>query len=386
VPTWSRRDLLSAGAALAALASQVRARDLHDASLHAVAQERGLSFGSALSSRGLQDPDYVALITAQCGVIVAENEFKMPSIQPEPGVFRFDRAERLLAFAEGANLKMRGHTLLWHHPRWVPRWLATHDFGAEPATAAAELLTTHIRKTTQQFGKRVYSWDVVNEAVDNITGEMRETRFSKEIGTPDQVIELAFRTARAELPEAELVYNDYMGWEKNNGPHRDGVLKLLERMRRKGVPINALGIQGHIGSGNQDSNAGREFDARDERAWYRFLKEVTGMGYRLLITEFDVHDATLEGSVEKRDARVAELGGQFLDVTLAFREVTAVLCWGLSDKYSWLHGRTPRVDGQRKRPTPFDEGNRPKPLVEAMAKAFRGAPKRTRTDITGQVA
>jgi endo-1,4-beta-xylanase len=307
---------------------------------------------------------------------VPENELKMPVIQPTPGEFRFERAEALLTFAEGAGMLMRGHTLLWHHPRWLPRWLPGYDFGPQPATSAAELLQRHIRKTTAQFGKRLVSWDVVNEAVDNITGEMRETPFSRAIGTPDQVIEIAFRAAREQLPDTELVYNDYMGWERDNGPHRDGVLRLLERLRRNGVPVNALGIQAHIGAGNQDSNANRAFDARDERAWRKFLREVTGMGYRLAITEFDVHDAPLAADAEQRDREVAALGRAFLDSTLDFPAVNAVLCWGLADHFSWLQGRTPRPDGQPKRPTPFDSRYRPKPLREAIAAAFRAAPNR----------
>jgi endo-1,4-beta-xylanase len=367
--------VLHAGIAGAVLASATDAAPAVD-SLEALARKKGLHFGTALSGRGLRNPDYLALVRAQCGLLVPENELKMPFVQPRPGEFQFERAEAILKFAEDNDLRTRGHTLLWHHPRWLPKWLETYDFGAQPATAAAELLAHHVRKTTEKFGKRIYSWDVVNEAVHNITGEMRETAFSRAIGTPDQVIEIAFRTARAQLPDTELVYYDYMGWEKDNGPHRDGVLRLLERLRRNGVPVNALGIQGHIGAGNQDSNANREFDARDERAWRKFLGEVTGMGYRLLITEFDVHDAPLPADLKKRDRAVAALGRAFLDVTLDFIEVNAVLCWGLSDSHTWLQGRTPRADGLPKRPTPYDTTLQPKPLREAIAAAFRSAPPR----------
>src|SRR6185295_15803671 len=253
------------------------------------------------------------------------------------------------------------------------------------ARGAEALLTNHIRTVSAHFGKRVASWDVVNEAVDNVTGEMRETRLSQAMGSADAVIEHAFRTARDALPETELVYNDYMGGEHDGAPHRDGVLKLLERLRRKGVPVNALGLQGHIGAGNQDGNAGRTFDARDERAWSAFLREVTGMGYQLLITELDVHDAPLPADTAKRDREVAALGRAFLDVTLSFREVNAVLCWGLSDKYTWLQYRAPRADGLRKRPLPFDEQFGVKPLFHSMAAAFRAAPSRLRANITGQV-
>ena len=157
---------------------------------------------------------------------------------------------------------------------------------------------------------------------------------------------------RAEnLPDTELVYNDYMGWETNNAPHRDGVLRLLERFRKNGVPVNTLGLQSHIGAGNQDSSADRAFDARDEKAWRRFLEEVTDMGY--------------------------------LDLTLSFTQVNALICWGLMDSHTWLQGRNPRADGFRKRPTPYDDHYQSKPLREAIAAALRAAPPRRPTAIAG---
>jgi endo-1,4-beta-xylanase len=342
-----------------------------------------MRFGSSLGGRGLTDARYAELLTAQCGVIVPENELKMPFIQRSPGEFTFDRAEKVIAFAEEHDQTVRGHCLLWHHPRWVPRWLDTYDFGSDPGKSAENLLVTHIEKTCAHFGKRIASWDVVNEAVDNITGEMRETAFSKAFGSADDVIDRSFHAARAVLPDTELVYNDYMGWENTNGPHRDGVLRLLERLRKRGTPVNALGLQAHIGCGNQDSNANREFDARDEKAWRKFLREVTGMGYSLLITELDVHDATLPADFAERDRQVAALGRAFLDITLDFRQVNAVLVWGMADNHTWLQGRTPRLDKLPKRPTPYDKQYQPKPLRDAIAAAFRSAPNRKQRKVAG---
>lgn len=372
--TLSRREVLALAGATAASAAAWPASPAE--SLDALARARGLRFGTAINARTPASDRLVALVKSECGVLVAENEMKMPSLQPQPGQFRFERAEALLAFAEANQMQMRGHCLLWHHPRWVPGWLSSYDFGAAPATAGAALLTTHIETTTRRFGNRIHSWDVINEAVDNVTGEMRETALSKAMGSPDAVIEHAFHIARANLPGTELVYNDYMGWEIEGGPHRDGVLRLLERLRRKDVPVDALGIQGHIGSGNQDNNAARVFDARNEKEWGRFLDEVTGMGYRLLVTEFDVHDATVPGDISTRDREVAALGRAFLEQLLDYRQLNALLCWGLVDNMSWLQGRTPRSDGQPKRPAPFDAGYAAKPLREAIAAALRAAPPR----------
>jgi len=381
---WNRRDVLTAGAAgLAASAMPALGAGLAADSLEAHAHAKGFHFGTSLSSRGLADAKYVELVRSQCGVIVPENELKMPSIQPTPGTFTFERGDALVAFAQQHDLAVRGHCLLWHHPRWLPRWMEGYDFGADPSSAAEKLLSDHITRTTLHFGDRIRSWDVVNEAVHNITGDMRETPLSKAMGSPDKVLETAFHLARANLPSAELVYNDYMGWESDNGPHRDGVLRLLERLRRNSVPVNALGIQAHIGAGNQDSNNNRAFDARDARAWRKFLEEVTGMGYSLLITEFDVHDAPLPADTARRDQLVASFGRDFLDLTLSFPQVNAVLCWGLADSYTWLQRRNPRADGLPKRPTPYDDQLRAKPLREAMAKAFRAAPMRKPAAIAG---
>lgn len=383
---WTRRQVVQTGLASASLgvaASIARAAEPAPDSLEALAHAKGLHFGTSLGGRGLADAAYLDLVRAQCGIIVPENALKLPSIQPQPGEFHFERGDELAAFAESSNLLMRGHCLLWHHSRWLPRWMEGYDFGAEPAVAAERMLVDHISRTTKHFEKRIVSWDVVNEAVDNVTGEMRETPLSKAIGSPDKVLEICFRAARANLPNTELVYNDYMGWERDNAPHRDGVLKLLERFRKNGVPVNALGLQAHIGAGNQDSNAGRAFDARDERAWRKFLEDVTGMGYTLLITEFDVHDAPLPADFAQRDRAVAALGRAFLDLTLSFTQVNALLCWGLADKYTWLQGRTPRADGQPKRPTPYDRDFQPKPLRESIAASLRAASPRKPSSIAG---
>ncbi len=371
---WSRRQLLATG--LAAAAAPAWPTSVKPESLDALARAKGLRFGTSLSGRGLNDTAYLQLVREECGGIVPENELKMAFVQRAPGQFSFERAQKLMDFASAENKFVRGHTFIWHHPRWMPRWLDTHDFGADPAQAGQEFLEDHVKRTATQFGTAICSWDVVNEAVHNITGEMRETALSKAIGSPDAVLEIAFHAARASLPTTELVYNDYMGWESDNALHRNGVLRLLERFRKNKVPVDALGIQAHIGAGNQDSNANRAFDARDEKAWRDFLKEVTGMGYKLLITEFDVHDAPLPADTAVRDAQVAALGRAFLDLTLSFEETNVVMCWGLADNHTWLQGRTPRADGLPKRPTPYDNQYAAKPLREAIAAAFRAAPKR----------
>lgn len=350
-------------------------------SLNELARRKGLRFGSAIAAgasdarrRGgsIDDPDYVAVVAGECGLLVPENEMKMQTLRPSPDVFDFARADRLTAFAAERSLDVRGHNLLWHNTRWLPAWLNGFDFGSRPATTAEALVVTHIETVCRHFGPKIRSWDVVNETIDPATGRMRETVLTRYLG--DRVIDIAFHAAREALPDCQLVYNDYMEWEAGNETHRAGVLKLLERLRRDKVPIDALGLQSHLGG---DSDLQGQPGAPQPEAWRSFLTEVTGMDYDLLVTELDLNDRAMPADPVKRDAAGAGYVRAYLDLTLSFPEVRDVLCWGMVDRFSWLNDRAPRPDGLPRRPCPYDSDFRPKRMRESIAAALAAAPLRS---------
>ncbi|WP_374470647.1 endo-1,4-beta-xylanase [Phenylobacterium sp.] len=346
--------------------------------LDGLARRKGLRFGTALGvgrppNSGLDDAGYRALIARECGLIVAENEHKWYVLRPSADRFDFGPADRLATFARENGLGFRGHTLLWNRDEYSARWLASHDFGPNPRAAAERMLTDHIRTVCGRY-PQMSSWDVVNETVDPATGELRNTVMGRAIGP--EIVEVAFHAAKAAAPKAKLVYNDYMNFGVEEATHRKGVLKLLERLKARNAPIDALGIQGHIGGGVDSSDVAR-FSAADQRDWRAFIDEVRGMGLDLLVTEFDVNDKAMPADIAKRDAELAALAGDFTALMLDYRELKQFLVWGLADRYSWLQGTSARRDGLPKRPTPYDAELRAKPMREALAAAFRAAPERT---------
>lgn len=375
----SRRSLLAGAAATivaAPIASMVHADTPQAPSLKDLAAAKGLIFGSAVSTRQVRaDAGYRRILERECGALVCENETKWAALRPSETEFDFADADVIAGYATAHGMALRGHTLLWHHPRWFPDWLTNHDFGARPAAAAEQILTDHIQRVCAHL-PQVFSWDVINETVDADTGELRETSLSKAMG--QNVLDVAFHTARQAAPHAQLVYNDYMSWEAGHEKHRAGVLRLLEGFKTRGVPIDALGVQSHIGSGNFDESVG--FDTAQEREWRRFLDEATGMGLDLVITEFDVHDKNLPADIPTRDAAVADLGKRYLDLMLGYEQTKGVMCWGMADGASWLQGNWPRSDGGAKRPTPYDAEYRAKTLRAAIADSFLAAPARTALD------
>jgi endo-1,4-beta-xylanase len=110
--------------------------------------------------------------------------------------------------------------------------------------------------------------------------------------------------------------------------------------------------------------------------WRRFLDAVTTMGYRLVVTEFDVRDRGLPAAVPTRDAGVAAFARAYLDIMLSYPQLNDLLCWGLTDRYSWLRTFEPREDKQVTRGLPYDEAFRPKPLYGAIRDALAAAPAR----------
>ena len=347
--------------------------------LHNSAKAKGLRFGSAVSagndqSGSFRNPQYAQLLQRDCGLLVAENEMKWQALRPGPDAFNFGPFDAIVAFAEKNGMAIRGHTLLWHRPQWQPAWLEAYDFGATPVREAERLLTTHIKTVTDRYRGKILSYDVVNETVLE-DSTLAQTALSRAIGGTETLVDLAFHTAREQLPQAELVYNDYMSWEPGNEKHRAGVLRLLEGFKKRNVPVDALGVQSHIRIDTYDPSSGT--GPKQEREWRQFIDEVTAMGYHLLMTEFDVNDQALPADIASRDLSVAAYAKGYLDLMFSYPQLKDVLAWGMCDSYSWLQQFQPtRTDGQPKRPCPYDSEFKPKPLHTILAQAFASAPAR----------
>ncbi|MDQ0839886.1 endo-1,4-beta-xylanase [Sphingomonas faeni] len=162
-----------------------------------------------------------------------------------------------------------------------------------------------------------------------------------------------------------------MGWRGDEAVHRTAVLKLLEDVKKRGTAVDALGVESHLSSKYSDSPTG--LGAVDERAWRDLLETVTGMGLDLLVIELDVHGNPLRTSIDRRDAEVAAHSRAYQYLMLSYPQTSIVMCWGLSERYSWLSGFRPRADGLPKWPCPFDAEFRLKPMRDPITAAFASA-------------
>jgi endo-1,4-beta-xylanase len=342
--------------------------------LKVLGKRKGLNIGNAIGGGAFRDTAYRALMARECNMLVADNEGKWQAVEPRQGQYNFGPADEMYVWAREQGMLVRGHNLVWQTAKWLPKWVNDYDFGARPAQAAEQLLRKHVASVCGHFGSIIHSYDVMNEAVDPDTGGLRANVLTEKLGALEQ-IDLSFRLAKEYAPGVQLVYNDYMRADEGSARHRAGVLKLLHDLKSRGTPVHALGLQSHIGSWDEVSSAD---GAKHQREWRKFLDEVTAMGLDLLITEFDVNDRKLPGDIAVRDAGVAALAKDYLDVTFSYPQCRDFLMWGMADNASWLQGwdEAPRLDGLKMRPTPFDNDLRGKPLRTAIADAIKAMPPR----------
>jgi endo-1,4-beta-xylanase len=363
----SRRAFLIAAAAEAAYRPVFAAPAPQAApGLRDIAAARGLLYGSYLDFWEMQaEADYAALAARECGVMVSAR-MDWDHLQPTQAMTQFAEVDTDDEWARAHAMKFRGHALVWGER--APRWFA--DLASRDVAVAA--LESHVATTCRHFAGRMQSWDVVNEAILISSGrpdKLRPHVFLDKIG-PDY-LDIAFRTARANDPDARLVYNDF-GVEfalPDQLEKRRVLLDLIDGFKKRGTPIDAVGLQSHLSIADM-----AHFDEKDFSV---FLDELAARGLEILLTELDCIDKGAPADIAGRDVAVAAAYRRYLEVALASRAVTTVINWGLSDRQSWIiSGDDPlarRDDGKPPRPLPFDADLHPKPAYEAIAKALRNA-------------
>jgi endo-1,4-beta-xylanase len=342
-------------------------------SLRARAAARGLLFGTAvnpalldvdgLAGTGTSD-GYTQLVGAQANILVAENAMKWAGLRPSPDIYDFSLADKLMRFAVLAGQQVRGHNLCWHEA--LPDWFKT----TATKDNASLLLAQHIQTVAGHFRGQLQSWDVVNEAVEPRDGRgdgLRKTPWLELLGP--EYLELAFQTAAESDPTAKLVYNDY-GIELDTAEQiekRGQVLLLLRRMKARGIPIHAVGVQSHLKADGPQPGAGLK----------GFIRDVAQMGLEIYVTEMDVNTHSLDGGPDAQDAPVARVYKDYLGMVLAEPNVPMALTWGITSAHSWLNqSKQPwalRPDGARQRPLPFDDDLKPTPAFFALRAAIDAA-------------
>lgn len=343
-----RRDFVQGSLAVAAHAA------LQMPAANAAAPPRQIPYGSAVRGDALvDDPAYRMALAEYCQLVVPEGGLKWDTVRPSEDRFDFYEGDKLLAFAEQNGMKMRGHTLIWYAA--MPEWTSSIRGGK----AAEKALTKHIRTVVGQYKGRIPSWDVINEAIaEDPRGSdyLRPNLWLENMGKG--YIESAFRRAAEADPKVQLVINEYdiecVGEQFKN--RRNALLRVVRDLRDRDAPIHAVGFQGHL-KGEHEI---------DKEGVSSFVAELKAMNVDVLVTELDVIDKFLSSDEKQRDDVIA---GRVTDLLQAISDAnrpTAILTWGISDRYTWVPMYFTRDDGSPNRPLPLDRDYKVKPLMKVI--------------------
>jgi endo-1,4-beta-xylanase len=330
--------------------------------------------GTALNIEQITEINTAAIgvIKQHFNAIVPENCMKSEVIHPEKDCYDFTLSDQLVAFGEKNHIVVTGHTLIWHSQ--LSHWFCTDENGNDVSREVlVEHIKDHISTVVGRYKGRIHGWDVVNEAIMD-DGSYRKSKFYEILG--EEFIPLAFQFAHEADPDAELYYNDY---SMSNPDKREGVVKLIHSLQEKGIRIDAVGMQGHIG---MDSPQIEEFE--------KSLLAFSNTGVKVMITECDMSalpsarrdigaDIALNFEYQKEinpytDALPDSVSqawnnrmGEFFKLFLKHQDkITRVTVWGVGDADSWRNDWP--VRGRTDYPLLFDRNYQAKPVVNWIIK------------------
>jgi endo-1,4-beta-xylanase len=337
--------------------------------LGTIASQHGRTFGAAIQSNLLvSDPVYAAAVTAECGLLMPDYETKWGTLQPVEGTFKFGPLDNLLNWARLHGRPVRGHALVWHLdlPDWVTKALA------ESPDRARAVLDTHISRVLTHTQGSIREWDVVNEVVADPAGsdtpqagpgELRDSPWLRALGA--DYIGLALRIAKERDPRIRVALNEY-GTEEAAPHHfekRRRVLNLVRSLRRANVPLDAVGLQGHL----------QIIQPFSGPFFTQYCRLLAAEGVELVVTEMDVREHwKIPDGFAARDRIVADRVRAFVDAAID-GGIKTFITWGLEDGYSWLatNPYVKRQDGLEHRGLPLDDDGHRKLYWQAMADALR---------------
>ena len=322
------------------------------------ADQIDLNIGTTVGSAFYQNEQmYKDVFSREFNTVVCENEMKPYSLQPQQGNFDFTTPDKLVDFAETNNMKIRGHTLIWHSQN--PSWL---EHGNWTRAELLAIMKDHITQIMTHYKGKIFEWDVANECItDGSNNVLRDSFWQKTIG--NDYLDSAFNYARLADPDALLFYNDYSTETKNS--KSDAVYNLVKSMKDRNIPIDGVGFQCHL-IYNMDNN----FYSSIKENFERFAD----LGLQVAVTELDVR---IQQPIDqaKYEAQANDYRNM-IQIAVENEKCNTFMLWGFTDKHSWIPSFFPGYDDA----LIFDRDYQPKPAYNTILEVLEDAATKIKTD------
>lgn len=184
------------------------------------------------------------------------------------------------------------------------------------------IIETHISNVVGHYKGQCYSWDVVNEAL-NDDGTFRDSVFHDVLGSA--FIPIAFAAAAAAAdPDAKLYYNDYN--IESPGAKQTATVAIVKSVIEAGARIDGVGMQAHLIVGGVAAQSDLV------AAMTSYLEAGAA---EVAYTELDIRFSSVPPTADGLASQAADYG-TVTSACLAVAECVGVTVWDFTDKYSWI--------------------------------------------------
>jgi endo-1,4-beta-xylanase len=325
--------------------------------LRELAKKRGFQIGAMISGENFQGMN---IFTREFNRLVSE-DFHWANIRPGRDAYDFKHTDLLVAFAERNHIPVEAHHLVWGAPEHLPGWLVLGNFSKKELLA---ILHDHINTVVSRYKGRVHTWSIANEVTSRrLWGNGEGDFWYTHIGP--EYVELSFRWAREADPNAVLMLNENDNESTRTTTNRkitDSMYDLVKKLRARGVPIDAVGMQMHIllPFGPDQKHPPTKQDV------VSVMKRFAGLGVDIYVTEFDLNLHEIRGGRKEKWAFEAKVYKDMLEACLEVPACKGFSIFGISDKYSWYNTSGDDLNLPKTEPLPFDDNYDPKPAYYAM--------------------
>ncbi len=290
-----------------------------------------------------------SIIARHFNSVVPENCMKSEEIHPSENEYYWDEADKYVQFGVDHGMQIIGHCLVWHSQ--CPQWMCHDEQGnLVSVDVLKQHIKDHITTVVQRYKGKITGWDVVNEAIVE-DGSYRNSDFYQIMG--EEFIPWAFQCANEADPDLELYYNDY-GMAVPG--RREGVVRLIKQLKERGIRIDAVGLQSHMGMDHPDWD---EFELSiksyiecgvDVQFTEVDMSALPSVNYGANVSDTEEYQESLNpyknGLPEEVDAEWNSRMEKFFEIVDKYADhVKRVTAWGVTDADSWkndwpIPGRT----------------------------------------------
>ncbi len=271
------------------------------------------AFGSCFNSSYLNNTTYTTFFKNHFEWAVCENESKWTANEPTQGNVTYTNADNIYTWCHNNGITMRGHNIFWEQSSSLPSWVTSLAYAPWPQTSALyTACQNRINSVVPHFQGKFVHWDVDNEQLSSSFFDELEV-----VSTDVNSRVWMYSRAHQLDPNCILFTNEYSG---NSFGNFDGsaYVALINNLRSKGAPINAIGIQGHITSPFGDAQA---------QNYWTVLKTLGTLGLPIWATEFD-SDTTSDSQ------RATDLDN-FYRICYSDPNVNGIMMWGFMVGTTW---------------------------------------------------